>query len=79
MQAGCPTPAPEHDGFKLNRHHRPRHCKRSEALQGHEARTGLLPPSLFELRRTQSSQELLAMTELAIPIQFKAIVLQILF
>jgi hypothetical protein len=33
-----------------------------EAIQRHEERAGLLPPSLFKLRRTRSSQELLAMT-----------------
>jgi hypothetical protein len=49
----------------------------SEAKQSRSQRrkTGLLPPSLFELRRTQSSQELLAMTELAIPNQPKIIML----
>ena len=39
-----------------------RHCERSAAIQSKENNTGLLPPSLSELRRTRSSQGLLAMT-----------------
>jgi hypothetical protein len=53
--------APRNDGesFPLSSQ---RHCERMRSKPAKRKRTGLLPPSLFELRRTRSSQELLAMT-----------------
>jgi hypothetical protein len=63
----------ERDDLRFDRRRPLRHCERSETIQGRQQRTGLLPPSLFELRRTQSSQGLLAMTESTAPNQLKLI------
>jgi hypothetical protein len=47
--------APRNDGVK-SPPPSARHCERSEAIQEPRSRTGLLPPSIFELLRTRSSQ-----------------------